>query len=414
MTIPFHLNEKDSISAAIGAIVNAGELAGAATLVWRAGKVIHAAGVGWRDVEAKLPIERHTLFRIASMTKPITSAAALMLFEEGRFALSDPIARWAPEFSQMRILRSHNGPLNQTDPAERLITFEDLLTHRSGLTYGAFHTGPLAGAYKEALGGEIDSHVAPDDWIARLAALPLIDQPGAAFHYGHSTDLLGLLIARIEDAPLGDVLERRIFGPLGMKDTGFSVPVKKRGRRAGMYGFDEAGRLVRRLTATGSSTLSERPVDMAYVSGGAGLWSTLDDYLAFARMFIGEGTVDGLRLLRPETVTLMTSNRLTEGQRASSKLLGMTIFAAGHGFGMGVAVVIESEKADPLRCGGGVGSVGWPGAWGGWWQADPNDDSVSIFLAHNMVELDQFAQGIGLGVFDAITQFQSLAQALPG
>src|SRR5262245_66061181 len=136
MPIPFHLNEEDSISAAIGAIVNAGELAGAATLVWRAGRVIHAASVGWRDVEAELPIERDTMFRIASMTKPITSASALMLIEDGRFALNDPIARWAPEFSQMRVLRSHNGPLDQTDPAERPITFEDLLTHRSGLTYG--------------------------------------------------------------------------------------------------------------------------------------------------------------------------------------------------------------------------------------------------------------------------------------
>jgi CubicO group peptidase (beta-lactamase class C family) len=156
----------------------------------------------------------------------------------------------------MRVLRSLDGPLDQTDPAERPITFEDLLTHRSGLTYGAFHAGPLASAYEEALGGEIDSHVAPDDWIARLAALPLIDQPGAAFHYGHSTDLLGLLIKRIDDAPLGDVLERRIFGPLGMKDTSFTVPPEKRGRRAGMYGFDEAGRLVKRLTAAARRCLS--------------------------------------------------------------------------------------------------------------------------------------------------------------
>ena len=183
------------------------------------------------------------------MTKPITSTAALMLFEEGRFALDDPIARWAPEFSAMRVLRSPTVRSTDTDPAERPITFEDLLTHRSGLTYGDFHAGPIAKAYEEALGGDIDSHVAPDDWIAGLAALPLIDQPGAAFHYGHSTDLLGLLIARIEDAPLGDVLERRIFGPLGMKDTGFTVPREKRDRRAGMYGFDEKGRLTRRLTA---------------------------------------------------------------------------------------------------------------------------------------------------------------------
>ena len=253
--------------------------------------------------------------------------------------------------------------------------------------------------------------MAPDDWIAGLAALPLIDQPGAALHYGHSTDLLGLLIARIEDAPLGDVLERRIFGPLGMKDTGFTVPREKTGRRAGLYGFDEAGRLTARLTCPGGSTLPERPEDMAYVSGGQGLWSTLDDYLAFARMFVGAGAVDGVRLLRPETLALMTTNRLTESQRAKSEVGGMPLFAAGHGFGMGVAVVLEPEKALPTLCGGGVGAVGWPGGFGGWWQADPNDDSVLIFLAHNMVERDQFAQGIGFGVYGAITQFQALASA---
>ena len=403
---------KNSIATAIGAIVDAGALAGAATLVWRDGKVVQTATVGWRDVAARLPIERDTLFRIASMTKPITSTAALMLFEEGRFALNDPIARWAPEFSQMRVLHSPTGPLDHTDPAERQITFEDLLTHRSGLTYGAFHTpGPIARAYEQALGGDIDSEVAPDDWIAGLAALPLIDQPGAALHYGHSTDLLGLLIARIEDAPLGDVLERRIFGPLGMSDTGFTVPREKTGRRAGIYGFDEAGRLTARLTCPGGSTVPERPEDMTYVSGGQGLWSTLDDYLAFARMFLGAGAVDGVRLLRPETVALMTTNRLTESQRAKSEVGGMPLFVAGHGFGMGVAVVLEPEKALPTLCGGGAGAVGWPGGFGGWWQADPNDNSVLIFLAHNMVERHQFEHGIGFGVYGAITQFQALASA---
>src|SRR5512141_910526 len=144
---------EDPIATAIKSMVDAGALAGAATLVWRDGKVVQIATVGWRDVEARLPIERDTLFRIASMTKPITSTAALMLFEEGRFALDDPITRWAPEFSQMRVLRSPNGPLDQTDPAERLITFEDLLSHRSGITYGDWHSGPIAKAFKEALGG---------------------------------------------------------------------------------------------------------------------------------------------------------------------------------------------------------------------------------------------------------------------
>jgi CubicO group peptidase (beta-lactamase class C family) len=413
MQEPFEMHGEDPISTALGSIVDAGKLAGAAALVWREGKVAHVACVGWRDVAAKLPIERDTLFRIASITKPITSTAALMLFEEGRFALNDPISRWAPEFSsefsELRVLRSPTGPLEQTDPAERPITFEDLLTHRAGFTYGAQHAGPIAQAYAEALGGDIDSEVAPDDWIAGLAALPLIDQPGATLHYGHSTDLLGLLIARMEDAPLGDVLARRIFGPLGMKDTGFTVPREKAGRRAKLYGFDDAGRLVERLRGPGNSTMPERPAEMAYVSGGQGLWSTLDDYLAFARIFTGAGAVDGVRLLRPETFQRMVANQLTKSQRVTAEVTGLPLFAAGHGFGMGVAVVLEPEQALPIVCGGGAGAVGWPGGFGGWWQADPNDNSVLIFLTHNLVELDQLEQGIGFGAYRAITEFQALA-----
>jgi CubicO group peptidase (beta-lactamase class C family) len=401
------MNREDSIATAIGEIVDAGALAGAVTMVWRDGEIVQSAAVGWRDVEAGLPMERDTIFRIASMTKPITSAATLMLMEEGKLTLDDPITRWAPEFSAMRVLRSPTGPLDQTDPAERPITVEDLLTHRSGLTYGDFHRGPFAAAYAEALGPDIDSPVAPDDWIARLAALPLIDHPGAGFHYGCSTDLLGFLIARIEGAPLGDVLKYKIFDSLGMNDTGFIVPPEKWNRRAGPYGFDDEGRLTKRLTFP--AFLPERPEEMTYVSGGGGLWSTLYDYLAFARMFGGGGTVDGVRLLRPETLTLMASNRLTETQRAEAEVMGMSL--GGHGYGMGVAVVMKPEKADPLRCGGGVGAVGWPGAYGGWWQADPNDKSVLIFLAHNMVDLDQLAKGMGLGVWDAILKFHDLASA---
>src|SRR5450631_616606 len=163
--------------------VNSGQVAGAATLVWKNGTG-QTTCFGWRDVERKLPVERDTIFRIASMTKPISSVAALMLVDEGRVALNDPIARYAPEFSLMRVLRSPRGPLDETDPAERLITFEDLLTHRAGLTYGDFHRGPIAQAYREALGGDIDSDVAPDEWMARLARLPLVSQPGAMWTYG--------------------------------------------------------------------------------------------------------------------------------------------------------------------------------------------------------------------------------------
>jgi len=403
------MTQQDPITSAIAQVVGDGALAGAVTLVWRGGKVIHTAAIGSRDVEAGLPIERDTIFRIASMSKPITSLAAMMLLEKGRFQLEDPISRWAPEFAAMRVLKSPNGPLDDTDPASQPITFEDLLTHRSGLTYGPLNPGPIARAYHDALGGDIDSWVAPDAWIRGLAALPLIDQPGAGFHYGHSTDLLGLLIARIENASLGEVLQRRIFGPIGMKDTGFIVPKRNHSRRNALHGFDEGGRIIKRLTGPGESTIPERPDDMKYESGGQGLWSTLDDYLAFARIFLGEGSVDGVRLLKPETMKLMTSNRLNETQIAGAKIFGVPLLGAGHGYGLGVAVVINPEKATIRPCGGSMGSIGWPGAFGGWWRADPSDDSVMIFLSHCIAELEQLAQGYGLGVWTAISQFQALA-----
>ncbi|WP_304166557.1 serine hydrolase [Phenylobacterium aquaticum] len=401
----------DDIAKAIEAYVDADELAGAVTLVWRDGRIVQDCAVGWRDMDATALMTRDTIFRIASMTKPVTSVAALMLMEEGRFALDDPISRWAPEFAEMRVLRSPDGPLDETDPAVREITFDDLLTHRSGLTYGDIHTGPIVAAYRAALGWDIDSHVPPDAWIAALASLPLIDQPGAGFHYGHSADLLGLLIARMEATSLGEVLARRIFQPLGMKDTGFIVSPDRHDRRARMYGFDAAGRMIAR-DSLDKACLAERPADMTYESGGQGLWSTVDDYLAFARLFVGEGAVDGVRLLKPQTLALMTANRLTEDQRARAETFGMPLFIA-HGFGLGLAVVLDSEKAAATRCKGGVGTVGWPGAFGGWWQADPTDGSVMVFLAHNRFEPEQLAQGIGLSVYGAIVQFHALASALP-
>jgi CubicO group peptidase (beta-lactamase class C family) len=402
------MNRGNGIEAALQKVVDSHEIAGAATLIWNDGET-QTTCVGWRDVEANLPVERDTIFRIASMTKPITSVAALMLVDEGRVALADPIARFAPEFSHMRVLRSPNGALDETDPAERPITFEDLLTHRAGFTLADFHRGPIAQAYRDALGGEIDSDMAPDDWITSLARLPLIGQPGSALYYSCSTDLLGFLIARIEGAPLSEVLKRRIFDPLGMNDTGFLVPREKRTRRAAAYGFDEEGRLTKRVTRSGVFA-AERPDNMAFESGAAGLWSTVDDYLKFARLFLGDGSVDGIRLLRPETLAAMMTNQLTDSQRANSVLLGQKPFAVGRGFGLGVSVVLETNKTDFMRR-GSAGTVSWPGAFGGWWQADPIEGSVLIFLAHNMVDLAQMGKGIGLGVWGAIDTFQTLALA---
>lgn len=405
------MSANNSIESALQPFVNEGLLAGAATMVWRDGAVAHTAVVGRRELASGQPLGRDSIFRIASMTKPVTTVAALMLLDEGRFALDEPITSWAPELTGLRVLRDPNGPLDQTDAVERPITFGDLLTHRSGLTYGDFHRGPIGRAFAERLGPSMDNALTPDEWIARLGTLPLIDQPGAAFHYGVSTDLLGFLIARLEQAPLGDVLRRRIFAPLKMCDTGFNVPRDQRHRRVELCGFDDEGRLIALETTPGGHALKERPDDMTFESGGQGLWSTLDDYLAVARLFVPGGDVDGVRLLQHETLAMMASNQLTPHQRASARMLGRPIFAQGHGYGMGVAVVMEPEKADPLRCRGGVGTVGWPGAYGGWWQADPNDGSVFIFLAHNMAELRQMSSGIGLAVWEAIGAFHAHASA---
>src|SRR5262245_10583743 len=203
----------NSIEAALLPAVEAGELAGAAALVWRNGAVRQIATVGRRELVSGLPVERDTIFRIASLTKPVTTAGALTLLDEGRFALDDPITTCAPELARMRVLRDPDGPLDQTDEATRPITFRDLLTHRSGLTYGDFHRGPIGRAHAETLGAQIDNPLTPDAWIARLATLPLIDRPGAGFHYGLSTDLLGFLIARLDSAPLSGVLARRVLAP---------------------------------------------------------------------------------------------------------------------------------------------------------------------------------------------------------
>lgn len=400
------MNREQQLQNVLQDSVNQGQLSGAAVLVHRHGQTQHAIA-GSRDIENNLPIERDTIFRIASMTKPITSVAALMLVDQGRIALDEPISRVAPEFTAMRVLRSPDGPLDDTEPAARPITFEDLLTHRAGFTYADFQRGPVVAAYRQSLGRDIDSDVAPDDWIANLAKVPLIGQPGSAMYYGCSTDLLGFLIARIEGAPLGTVLERRIFSPLGMNDTSFCVPRAKRHRRAAAYGFDEEGRLMKRPTRSGVF-VEERPDDMAYESGGAGLWSTIGDYLKFARLFLGDGAVDGIRLLRPETLTRMMTNQLTDAQRANSVLLGRKPFAVGRGFGLGVSVVLEPDKADMARR-GSAGTVSWPGAFGGWWQADPKENSVFVFLAHNMVDLAQMARGVGLGVWATIDRLLTVA-----
>ena len=403
-------DSSSALEAALHEYVSRGEVAGVVALVSRRGQPTRCLALGRRDVARDLPVTRDTIFRIASLTKPVISVAALTLLDDGSFDLDEPITRVAPELEKLRVLRHPEGPLDDTVPAERTITFRDLLTHRAGLTYGELHRGPIGAAYARTLGPEIDNALTPSEWIAKLATLPLIDQPGAAFHYGVASDLLGFLIARIEGTTLGAAMQQRVLEPLGMRDTGFLVPMDKRHRRAALTGFDDAGRLTTLEVGPGGHALAERPETMTFESGSGGLWSTADDYLTFARLFVGGGAVDGVRLLRPETCALMMSNQLTPAQRAGSRMFGRALFAEGHGYGLGVAVVMEPEKADPLQCSGGLGTVGWPGAYGSWWQADPTDGSVLVFLSHNMVDLRQMAQGIGLATWSAIATFHELAQ----
>ncbi len=401
----------DRISEVLRGQSEDGAFSGAAALVWRRGRIEHQAAIGRRDVRSGAPVEPDTIFRIASMTKPVTAVAALMLYDEGRFRLDDPITHVVPELSDLKVLRTRNSGPDDVVGAERRITYRDLLTHRSGLSYGDLQRGAMAAAYTERLGTTIDNPLSPDEWVARLSTLPLVEQPGAGFHYGHSSDLLGIVIARLERAPLGAVLSRRVFEPLQMRDTGFIVPEDKHARRAAPCGFDPEGHPATLATVPGGQALAERPSTMTFESGGQGLWSTAEDYLTFARLFVERGSVNGVPILRPETLALMTSNQLTPDQRARARMFGQALFADGHGYGMGVAVVTNPESADPIRGRGGVGTVGWPGAYGGWWQADPGDGRVLVFLTHNMVTLEQMGRGIGLGVWTAIATFHAMATA---
>jgi CubicO group peptidase (beta-lactamase class C family) len=391
-------------------VVDNGHLSGAVTLLWRNGEIAHVATVGKRDLATGAPMTRDTLFRIASMTKPVTSIAALMLMEEGKLKLDDPIVEWAPEFKDMAVLKDAEGPLDETYPAPRDITVEDLMTHRSGLAYGFTSTGPIAHAYQAALGDVLSSAHAPDAWMKALAGLPLSYAPGERFHYSHATDVLGFLIGRIEGKPFRDVLFERIFNPLGMVDTDFWIPPEKRDRAAVVYRFDEK---TQALKPVKFADLTEPP---AFCGGGGGLVSSADDYLKFARMMLGKGEVDGVRLVKPETVDLMTANRLTDAQRAIP-FMGFP-FWMGSGFGLGVSVILDADKQAWMGA-GSDGAFGWPGAFGTWWRADPAENMAMLYLIQNAMPLEpgsasQLATGQRMAAAAALPMFQNIAYAALG
>jgi len=365
------------IAPALKGLVDQQALSGVVAMVWRKGEVVQVDTVGQRDIAAGLPMERDTLFRIASMTKPVTTLAALMLLEEGKIKLSDPITKWLPQFKDMTVLTDATGPLDSTVPAAREITVEDLMTHRSGLAYGFTSMGPIAHAHEEKLGSPLGHPHSPEEWMTRLGALPLSYQPGDRFHYSHATEVLGFLVAAVEGKPIGQVLKERIFDPLGMSDTFFWTPHEKRGRLAKLYQAQPEGGLK-------DVSWADPETPSSFEAGGGGLISTADDYLKFARLMLGRGEVDGVRLVKPETIDLMTTNRLTDEQRGHA-FLGMP-FWLSQGFGLGASMIMDAEKHQWMGA-GGQGSFGWPGAFGTWWQADPVNDMILIYLIQDSMPL---------------------------
>jgi len=356
--------------------VATGDIPGAVSLVWRRGELLQLEAVGLRDMEAKLPVERDTIFRIASMSKPVVSAVAMILMEQGAMRLDDPISKWAPEFARMRVLRRPDSPLEDTDPAPRAITIEDLMTHRSGLSYAFTAKGPLSRALEARFGLKLEGWRSSEDWMSALASLPLSYAPGERFNYGHSTDVLGFIIGRAAGSSMREAMRQLLFAPLGMADTDFWVPPQKRSRAAVLYRSAAPG-IFTPLPLAGF--LDESPP--VITAGGQGLVSTADDYLTFARMLLGGGQVNGKRVLSEESVRLMTTNRLTPDQRRDFQF-GIPFFMA-QGFGLGVSVVMDPEKNAWMGT-GGAGAFGWPGLFGGWWQVDPKRQTVMLWLQQTM------------------------------
>jgi len=360
----------DGNAASVQEAVDNGLLSGAVTLTWQAGKVLQINEIGHRDVEAGLPMQRDTIFRIASMTKPVTVAAAMSMIEQGRLALRDPVSRWLPELTDMTVLADRHGPLQASVPAIRQITVEDLMTHRSGLAYAFSVSGPIGRAY-----AGVSLRQDADHWLADVAKLPLVHQPGERLTYSHSTDVLGILLSRIEGKSIQEVLTDRILGPLGMTDTGFWLTPQQRRRAATMYKVDAAGRL-------SHDVMGPAPIaPPRFPQAGGGLWSTVDDYLAFTRMLLAGGTIDGVRVLSEESVQLMRTDRLSSDQKRVP-FLGMPYWQ-GRGFGLNLAVVTDPTQSTPLFGPGAVGAFTWPGAYGTWWQADPSADLILIYLIQN-------------------------------
>jgi CubicO group peptidase (beta-lactamase class C family) len=349
------------------------KLPGAMTVIWRNGEVAFSHACGLMDVERNKKLRADTIFRIYSQTKAIVSVAIMMLYEEGRFQLDDPIARFVPAFRDMRVFKSGARGKFETEPARRGITFRDLLTHTSGLTYGFMEANPVDAAYRaQGIDFSIDKG-SLGEMVEKLAVLPLIAHPGEAWNYSVATDVLGYLVEVVSGQTLEQFLRSRIFAPLGMSDTGFHVPDDKLERFAACYNRGPQGGLA--LMDDPETSRFRKPRTLC--SGGGGLVSTAADYLHFCRMLMNMGELDGARLLGRKTVELMTSNHLG-GDLAD---MGMPRFSEstyeGIGFGLGFSVMIDPAKAQIL---GTPGEYAWGGVASTAYWCDPAEQLITLFM----------------------------------
>jgi CubicO group peptidase (beta-lactamase class C family) len=357
--------------------VERGAVPGLVTLLSRRGEV-HVDAIGTKAIGGSDPMRRDTIFRIASMTKPLTAAAAMILVEECRLRLDDPVDRLLPELADRKVLRAIDSPLDDTVPANRPITLRDLLTFRLGL--GAImifpERHPIQKAMREAgvaPGPFLPTHT-PDELMKRYGGLPLVHQPGERWLYDTGSDILGVLIARASGMTLGSFLSERIFEPLGMEDTGFSVPEAEFDRLATCYWTaGGTGELTVFDEARGGRFASP-PV---FESGAGGLVSTVDDYLAFGRMMLNQGRHGSERILSRLSVELMTSDHITPEQKAASPFFPGFWDARGWGFGMSIITRRENLAAVP-------GRFGWDGGYGTSGYCDPEEDMVAILMTQRV------------------------------
>lgn len=359
--------------------IASGKLPCALTQVWRRGQLAYTSVLGSADIERGKPLQADSLFRIYSMTKPITSVAFMMLVEEGKVSLDDPVHRFIPAWRDLGVFQAGVAGAFQTQRASEPMRMLDLLRHTAGLTYGFQQRTNVDAAYRKLKLDGVDSEGGLQDFVDRLATVPLEFSPGSAWNYSVATDVLGYLVETISGQPFDAFLKSRIFDPLKMVDTSFFVPESQRARFTACYALTPSGKIVLQDDPEKSRYLS----DPAVKSGGGGLVSTADDYMRFCRMLLNGGELDGARLLSPKTIRLMTINHLPGGKELTelSKSLFSEAVFEGLGFGLGFAMTIDQARTKNL---GSHGEYFWGGMASTAFWIDPVEDLAVVFLTQLM------------------------------